>query len=157
MSDTKTSTRSTHEGFTAQERAAMKDRAKELKASSDPAAMAEVAGEAAVLAAIAEMGDADRVLAERVHAIVRAEAPRLTPRLWYGQPAYSAPGKGRKPGPVVCFFQPAEKFGSRYATLGFNDEARLDDGSMWPTSFALTRMTAEHEKEIARLVRTAVA
>ena len=137
-----------YDGFTAEERAAMKERAKELKAVDD--------GETAVLEKIAEMSDADRALAERVHAIVRAEAPQLVPRTWYGQPAYGLPGTGRKPGPIVCFFQPADKFGTRYATLGFNDEARLDDGTMWPTAFALTRMTDANAQEIARLVRSAV-
>jgi uncharacterized protein YdhG (YjbR/CyaY superfamily) len=138
---------SSYEGFTAEERAAMKERAKELKAASD--------GEAAVLEKIAEMSDADRALAERVHAIVRSEAPALVPRTWYGQPAYALPGQGRKPGPLVCYFQPADKFGTRYATLGFNDAAQLDDGTMWPTAFALTQMTAANEEEIARLVRAA--
>ncbi|WP_251151659.1 DUF1801 domain-containing protein [Cellulosimicrobium sp. Marseille-Q4280] len=143
----KAATTTSADGFTAEERAAMKERAKELRATTD--------GEAAVHEKLAEMSAADRALAEAVHSIVRAEAPHLVPRTWYGQPAYALPGKGSKPGPIVCFFQPAEKFGSRYATLGFNDDARLDDGTMWPTSFALTEMNAANEQEIARLVRTA--
>ncbi|WP_435736390.1 hypothetical protein V5D56_16590 [Cellulosimicrobium sp. PMB13] len=147
MTGTQKAATTSYEGFTAEERAAMKERAKELKATTD--------GEAAVREKIAEMSDADRALAEAVHAIVRAEAPHLVPRTWYGQPAYALPGKGSKSGPIVCFFQAAEKFGTRYATLGFNEDARLDAGSMWPTSFALTAMTAANEKEIARLVRTA--
>lgn len=147
MTGTKKAATTSYEGFTAEERAAMKERAKELKAATD--------GEAAVLAKIAEMSDADRALAEAVHAIVRAEAPHLVPRTWYGQPAYALPGVGRKPGPIVCFFQAAEKFGTRYATLGFQEDARLDDGTMWPTSYALAGMTEATEREIARLVRTA--
>ena len=150
MKDTKKAEKTTgYDGFTAEERAAMKERAKELKSLDN--------GEATVLQKIAKMSDADRAIAERVHAIVRAEAPHLLPRTWYGQPAYALPGSGRKPGPIVCFVQPADKFGTRYATLGFNDDARLDDGTMWPTAFALTRMTEENEREIARLVRAAVS
>ena len=137
------------EGFTAEERAAMKDRAKEVrtarrgsKVKADP--------EQEVLARIAEMPDGDRVLAERVHAIVREVAPSLTPRTWYGMPAYARDGK------VVCFFQSAAKFKARYATLGFNDDAQLDDGSMWPTAYALTGLTAADEEVVAALVRKAV-
>ncbi|MCB7137977.1 iron chaperone [Cellulosimicrobium marinum] len=144
---TRTTTEEGYGGFTAEERAAMKERAKELKATTD--------GEQAVLAKIAEMPDADREIAERVHAIVSAEAPHLVPRTWYGQPAWALPGKGSRPGPIVCFFQAAAKFGTRYATLGFNDDARLDDGTMWPTAYALTGIGDENEQRIARLVRTA--
>jgi uncharacterized protein YdhG (YjbR/CyaY superfamily) len=131
-------------GFTAEERAAMKERARELKAGGAD-------GEAAVLAKIAEMPDADRAIAERVHAIVREAAPELVPRTWYGMPAYS------KAGNVVCFFQPAHKFKARYSTLGFNDKANLDDGSMWPVAYAVTELTAAAEKRIAQLVKQAVS
>ena len=133
-------------GFTAEERAAMKERAKELKAEAQKAD-----GESALLAKIAEMPGADRLLAERVHAIVTAAAPGLSPKTWYGMPAY-ANGDGK----VVCFFQSADKFKSRYATLGFNADAKLDEGSMWATSFALTKLTAADEKRIATLVKKAV-
>ena len=133
------------EKFTAEERSAMKDRAKELKGrgKADP--------EAEVLAKIAEMGDADRALASRVHELITANAPALTPRLWYGMPAYASNGK------IVCHFQPATKFKTRYATLGFSDQANLDDGDVWPTAYALTSMTAEAEATIAALVKQAVA
>jgi len=132
-------------GFTADERAAMKERARELKAEARGAD-----GERAVLAKIAEMPKADRLLAERVHAIVKAVAPGLVPRTWYGMPAYAQDGK------VVCFFQSADKFKSRYATLGFSDKANLDTGSMWPTSFALEKLSAAEEKKIRALVKKAV-
>jgi uncharacterized protein YdhG (YjbR/CyaY superfamily) len=135
-----------NKGFTAEERAAMKERAKELKAHKSKAD-----GEADVLAKIAEMPKADRVLAERVHAIVKATAPDLQPRTWYGMPAYARDGK------VVCFFQSAEKFKSRYATLGFSDRANLDDGAMWPTVFALKTLSAAEEKRIVALVKKAVS
>jgi uncharacterized protein YdhG (YjbR/CyaY superfamily) len=132
-------------GFSAEERAAMRERARELKAARKGAE-----AEADVLAKIAEMPETDRVIAERIHAIVLAAAPALAPRAWYGMPAYAnADGK------VVCYFQAASKFQARYATFGFNDAARLDAGSMWPTSFALTRLTKAAEKEIAALVRRA--
>jgi uncharacterized protein YdhG (YjbR/CyaY superfamily) len=134
-------------GFSAEERAAMRERARELKAAKK----GEEA-EADVLAKIAEMPEADRAIAERIHAIVRKTAPELAPRTWYGMPAYAnAEGK------VVCFFQAASKFGARYGTFGFNDAAKLDAGSMWPTTFALTRLTKAGEKEIAALVKRAVA
>ena len=136
-------------GFTAEERAAMKDRAKELKAAARRGGKAD--GESDVLAKIAEMPESDRVMAERVHAIVTASAPDLAPRTWYGMPAYAKDGK------VVCFFQSAEKFKARYATLGFSDEAKLDEGTMWPTSFALTEVTAAEEARIAALVKQAVS
>ena len=129
--------------FTAEERAAMKERAKELRAG-------KADGESAVLEKIAEMPKHDRALAKRVHAIVKASAPELSPKTWYGMPAYAKDGK------VVCFFQSAHKFKSRYATLGFNDKANLDDGAMWPTSFALKELTAAEERKIAALVKKAV-
>ncbi|MBB5867311.1 uncharacterized protein YdhG (YjbR/CyaY superfamily) [Allocatelliglobosispora scoriae] len=133
--------------FTDEERDAMKERAKELKAASRRKAGQDE--ENSVLEKIAEMPGPDRVLAERIHAIVKANAPALAPKLWYGMPAYARDGK------VVCFFQAAQKFKSRYATLGFNDTADLDDGVMWPTAFALTELTAAGEKKIAALVKKA--
>ena len=132
-------------GFTAEERAAMRERAKELKAERGKAD-----GEADVLAKIAEMPKADRVMAERLHKIVKASAPELTARTWYGMPAYAKGGK------VVCFFQSGAKFKSRYATLGFSDRASLDKDDMWPTSFALQKLGAAEEKKIAALVKKAV-
>jgi len=133
-------------GFTAEERAAMRERARELKAEQNRAD-----GESDVLAKIAEMPKQDRALAERIHAIVKAAAPGLSPRTWYGMPAYT-----NEKGKVVCFFQSAHKFKSRYATLGFNDTANLDAGAMWPTSFALTELTPKEEARIRALVRRAV-
>jgi hypothetical protein len=139
-------------GFTAEERAAMKDRAEESKAERRRGARTGKAdGERDVLAKIAELPEPDRHLGERLHAIVKAAAPGLQPRLWYGMPAYARDGK------VVCFFQSAQKFKTRYATLGFSDKARLDDGSMWPTAFALTELTAAEEARIAALVKQAVS
>ena len=132
-------------GFTAEERAAMRERAKEMKAGASAAEDA-----AAVLAKIAEMADGDRAMAERVHALIAQAAPTLAPRLWYGMPAYALNGK------VVCFFQDAAKFKYRYATLGFQDAARLYDGTMWPTAFALIELTAADEARIAALVKRAV-
>ena len=137
-------------GFTDQERAAMKERARELKAEARANKNRE-AGERDLLAKIAEMSEPDRGMAERLHAIVTANGPELAPKTWYGMPAYARDGK------VVCFFTPAEKFGSRYATFGFNDDAKLDDGAMWPTSFALTAMTADVEARIRVLVKKAVS
>ncbi len=134
------------EGFTAEERAAMRERAQELKAEAQRAD-----GERAVLAKIAEMQGPDRAMAERLHEIVKASAPALSPKTWYGMPAYAKDGK------VVCFFQSAQKFNSRYATLGFSDEANLDEGAMWPTSFALKELTATEEAKIAALVKKAVS
>ena len=131
-------------GFSAEERAAMRERARELKAEAEGAA-----GEADVLAKIAEMPKADRVMAERIHAIVKATAPDLSPRTWYGMPAYSKDGK------VLCFFKSADKFKSRYATLGFSDVANLDDGAMWPTDFALKELTPAEEKRIVALLKKA--
>ncbi|MEV6330468.1 DUF1801 domain-containing protein [Streptomyces sp. NPDC051909] len=143
------------DGFTEEERSAMKERAKELRAASrggSRASKAEKAAEAEaeVVAKIAELPDEDRVLAERVHALVKANAPELAPRLWYGMPAYAKDGK------VLCFFQPASKFKARYATLGFNDVATLDEGVMWPTAFALTGLDPAVEDRIAALLKTAV-
>ena len=148
-----TSTTANHEtskGFTAEERAAMKERARELKAEAR-ANKDKAAGERDVLAKIAEMPEPDRAMAERIHAIVKASAPSLSPKTWYGMPAYARDGK------VVCYFTPAQKFASRYATFGFNDTAHLDDGTMWPTSFALTELTADTEARIAALVTQAVS
>ncbi|WP_210509100.1 iron chaperone [Naasia sp. SYSU D00057] len=135
------------EGFTEEERAAMKERARELKSAKRTKGKAD--DEAAVLAKIAELPEPERGLAERVHAIVRESAPSLTAKTWYGMPAYARDGK------IVCFFQPAAKFSSRYATLGFNDDARLDEGAMWPTAYAITELTDEVEARIAELVRRA--
>jgi uncharacterized protein YdhG (YjbR/CyaY superfamily) len=134
-------------GFSAEEKAAMKERAQELKAEARRAD-----GEQALLAKVAEMKGNDRKMGERLHAIVTASAPELSPKTWYGMPAYA-----NTDGKVVCFFQSAEKFGSRYATFGFSDEANLDDGAMWPTSFALEKLTAADEKRIGALVKKAVS
>ena len=140
------------EGFTDEERGAMKDRAKELKATARHGPRAAKAdGESAVLAKIAEMPEADRAMAERLHAVIKASAPALSPRLWYGMPAYAKDGK------VVCFFQSAQKFNTRYATFGFSDKANLDDGAMWPTAFALRELTAADEARIGALVKKAVS
>ncbi|MET9465277.1 DUF1801 domain-containing protein [Streptomyces sp. NPDC006544] len=149
--ETTTTTTRTYEGFTDDEREAMKERAKELKLSARTGSRAAKAAqeEAAVLAKIAEMQDSDRAMAERVHAIVRASAPALAPKLWYGMPSYARDGK------VVCFFQSAEKFKARYATLGFSDQAHLDEGAMWATSFALRELTPADETRIAALIGTA--
>ncbi|UZN04753.1 iron chaperone [Cellulomonas sp. S1-8] len=145
------STTGSTDTFSAEERAAMKERAAELKAQArrGTAAAKAAEAEAQVLVKIAELPDADRVIAERVHAIVREVAPDLAPRTWYGMPAYAKDGK------VLCFLKPAGKFESRYSTLGFEDPAALDDGSMWPTSYALTGVTPEVEATIADLVRRA--
>jgi uncharacterized protein YdhG (YjbR/CyaY superfamily) len=132
-------------GFTAEERAAMKERARELKAQKGKAD-----AEADLLAKIAEMEEPDRGMATRLHEIITTNAPDLSPKTWYGMPAYAKDGK------VVCFFQSAQKFKARYATLGFNDRANLDDGAMWPVAFALKKLTATEEKRIAALVRQAV-
>jgi uncharacterized protein YdhG (YjbR/CyaY superfamily) len=137
-------------GFTAAEQAAMKERAKELKAEAR-ARKDRAVGEADLLAKIAEMPDSDRVIAERFHAIVTSTAPMLMPKTWYGMPAYA-----NEAGKIVCFFQAADKFKARYATFGFNEDAKLDDGEMWPTSFALTRLTKDGEDRIESLVKKAV-
>ncbi|WP_246201796.1 iron chaperone [Streptomyces alboniger] len=146
-----TSTDTTSERFTDEERGAMKERAKELKASARRGSRADKAAEdeAAVLAKIAEMRDSDRVMAERIHAVVKASAPDLTPKLWYGMPSYAKDGK------VLCFFQSAEKFNARYATFGFSDKAELDEGAMWPASYALKELTAAAEAQIGELVKRA--
>jgi len=142
----------TSPGFTAEERAAMKDHAQELKTAARRGPRAAKAdGESDVLAKIAEMAEPDRVMAERIHAIIKASAPDLTSRTWYGMPAYAKDGK------IVCFFQPARKFKTRYATLGFNDPAQLDDGAMWPIAFALTELTADDEARIGALVKKAAS
>jgi uncharacterized protein YdhG (YjbR/CyaY superfamily) len=143
------SAKRTSKGFTDEERAAMKERAKELKAEAR-AEKDKEQGESDVLAKIAEMPEPDRAMAERLHAIVKANAPALAPKTWYGMPAYAKDGK------VVCFFQSAHKFNARYATLGFNDTANLDEGAMWPTSFALKELTATEEARIVALVKKAV-
>ncbi|HSB66074.1 MAG TPA: DUF1801 domain-containing protein [Anaerolineales bacterium] len=137
-------------GFTDEEKAAMKERAKELKAEAR-AQQDRAAGETDVLAAIAAMKEPDRSLANRLHAIIKASAPNLSPKTWYGMPAYAKDGK------VVCFFQTAQKFNTRYATLGFQDAANLDEGAMWPTSFALKELTAAEEVKISALVKKAVS
>jgi uncharacterized protein YdhG (YjbR/CyaY superfamily) len=149
MADTRKSTKrsatgKTFEGFTDEERGAMKERAKELKTG-------KADGERALLAKIAEMPPPDRAMAERIHAVVTASAPALSPKTWYGMPAWA-----NKDGKVVCFFTPASKFKERYATFGFNAPANLDDGTMWPTAFALTELTADDEARIAALVKKAV-
>jgi len=158
MNDTQKSAKSTtaknksYEGFTDEERAAMKERAQELKMTARRGSRAaKEDGESAVLAKIAEMPEPDRVLAERLHVIIKASAPVLSPTTWYGMPAYAKDGK------VVCFFQNASKFKARYATLGFSDKANLDEGTMWPTSFAVTELTAADEARIASLVKKAAS
>jgi uncharacterized protein YdhG (YjbR/CyaY superfamily) len=140
------STTKKSQGFTAEERAAMRERAKELKAEARKAD-----GEKALLEKVAEMKGSDRAMAERLHALVKENAPSLSPKTWYGMPAYAnADGK------VVCFFQSMQKFGTRYATLGFSDQAKIDSGGMWPTSYALKELTAAEEKKIAALLKKAV-
>ena len=140
------------EGFTDEERAAMKERAQELKAAARRGPRAGKADEEnAVLAKIAEMPEPDRAMGERLHAVIKASAPALSPRLWYGMPAYAKDGK------IVCFFQSAQKFKTRYATLGFSDKANLDEGHVWPTAFALKELTAAEEARIGALVKKAVS
>jgi uncharacterized protein YdhG (YjbR/CyaY superfamily) len=146
---TQTEKKST-QGFTAEERAAMKQRAKELKAE-ERANASRAEGEKDVLAKIAEMAEPDRAMAGRIHEIIKASAPVLAPRLWYGMPAYTRDGK------VVCFFQDAQKFNTRYATLGFSDPANLDDGVMWRTAFALKALYAAEEEQISALIKKAVS
>src|SRR3979411_630473 len=146
MKDKQKSAKSTTARFTDEERGAMKERAKELKAAADKAD-----GESAVLAKIAEMPAPERAMGKRLHAIIKASAPVLSPKLWYGMRAYAKDGK------IVCFFQSAEKFKTRYATFGFSDAANLDEGAMWPTAFALTKLTAADEARIGALVKKAVS
>jgi uncharacterized protein YdhG (YjbR/CyaY superfamily) len=138
-----TASKRRYEAFTEEEKDAMKQRVSELK-------VGKAEGESAVLEKIAEMSEADRAMAKRIHAVVKASAPTLSPKLWYGMPAYAREG-----GKIVCFFQPAQKFKTRYATLGFNDPARLDDGGMWPVAYALLRLTAAEEARIGALVKKA--
>jgi uncharacterized protein YdhG (YjbR/CyaY superfamily) len=145
-----TATAKTSMAFTPEERAAMKERAKELKAEAR-ANKDRAEGESDVLAKIAEVSEADRTMAERLHAILKASAPDLSPKTWYGMPAYARDGK------VVCFFQSAQKFSTRYATLGFSDEANLDERAMWPTAFALKKLTAADEARIGALVKKAAS
>ena len=150
MKDTKKAAKSTPQSsrrstaFTDEERGAIKARIQELKTD-------EADGESALLAKIAEMTPSDRAMGNRLHAVIKASAPALSPRLWYGMPAYAKDGK------TVCFFQPAQKFKTRYATFGFNDAAHLDEGTMWPTAFALTKLTADDEARIGALVKKAVS
>jgi uncharacterized protein YdhG (YjbR/CyaY superfamily) len=147
-----TATKKKPEGFTDDERAAMKERAQELKAEARRGPRADQAdGESEVLAKIAEMAEPDRAMATRLHAIIKTSAPALSPKTWYGMPAYAKDGK------VVCFFQSAQKFKSRYATFGFSDQANLDEGAMWPTAFALKELTAAAEARIGALVKKAVS
>jgi uncharacterized protein YdhG (YjbR/CyaY superfamily) len=147
-----TATDKPSEGFTDEERAAIKQRAKELKAEARRGPRAGKAdGESAVLAKLAELPEADRAMAERLHAVIKASAPSLTPKTWYGMPAYAKDGK------VVCYFQAAQKFKERYATFGFSDAANLDEGAMWPTAFALKELTAAEEARIGALVKKAVS
>src|SRR5262249_23300677 len=147
-----TATEKRYEGFTAEERAAMRDRVQEQKRAARRVPRAEEADrESEVLAKIAEMLEPDRVRGERIHAVIKASAPVLSPRLWYGMPAYARDGK------IVCHFQPAQKFKTRYATFGFSDEANLDEGAMWPVAFALTELTAADEARIGALVKKAVS
>ncbi|MEX2136553.1 MAG: DUF1801 domain-containing protein [Chloroflexota bacterium] len=152
MKDKRKSAKSTTPIFTDEERAAMRARAQEQKAAARRGPRAQKAdGESDVLAKIAEMPEPDRAMAKRLHAIIKASAPALSPKTWYGMPAYAKDGK------VVCFFTSADKFKSRYATFGFNDDANLDEGAMWPTSFALKELTAAEEARIAALVKKAVS
>jgi uncharacterized protein YdhG (YjbR/CyaY superfamily) len=147
-----TATNKKSKGFTDEERAAMKERAQELKAEARRGPRADKAdGESAVLAAIAAMPEPDHAMAKRLHAIIKASAPALSPKTWYGMPAYA------KDGNVVCFFQSAQKFKTRYATFGFSDKANLDEGAMWPTAFALKELTAAEEARIGALVKKAVS
>jgi uncharacterized protein YdhG (YjbR/CyaY superfamily) len=158
MADTKTAKSATSrdtssKGWTDEERAAMKEHAEELKKAKQRGGKAKKAdGEADVQAKIAEMPDADRAMAERIHSIVKETAPDLAPRTWYGMPAYA-----NEAGKVICFFTPASKFKERYASFGFNADANLDEGTMWPTAWALTRLSAADEKKIAELVKKAVS
>ena len=147
MAKTKTTTKKSSNGFTAEEKAAMKERAREMKAERS----GKGDGEADVLAKIAKMAPSDRAMAKKLHKLIKASAPELTPRTWYGMPAYAKDGK------VLCFFQDAKKFKARYATLGFSDQANLDDGEMWPTTFALKKLTPAEEARIEALLKQAIA
>jgi hypothetical protein len=160
MKDAQKSARSTSatgetvDGFTEDERAAMKERARELKTAARRGPRAkqdEADGESEVLAKIAEMAEPDRAMAKRLHTLIKASAPALSPKTWYGQPAYARDGK------IICFFQPAQKLKTRYATLGFSDTANLDEGALWPTSYALTKLTGAEEARIGALVKKAVS
>jgi uncharacterized protein YdhG (YjbR/CyaY superfamily) len=142
-----TATKKRYEAFTDEEKDAMKQRVQELKVGKED-------GESAVLGKIAEMSEPDRAMAKRLHAVIKASAPALSPKLWYGMPAYAKAGKDGK---IVCFFQPAQKFKTRYATLGFNDAANLDDGGMWPVAFAVQKLTAAEEAKVGALVKKAVS
>jgi len=144
-----TAVKKRYDGFTAEEKGAMRDRVEEQKVSAQRGGKADEEG--ALLEKIADMAEADRAMAKRIHAVVKAAAPGLSPKLWYGMPAYARDGK------IVCFFQPAQKFKTRYATLGFNDAARLDEGTMWPVAYALTKMTSADEARIGALVKKAVS
>ena len=144
-----TAVKKRYDGFTAVEKAAMRDRVEEQKVSAQSGGKADEEG--ALLEKIAGMSEADRAMAKRIHAVIKATAPGLSPKLWYGMPAYARDGK------IVCFFKPAQKFKTRYATLGFNDAARLDEGNMWPVEYALTKMTADDEARIGALVKKAVS
>src|SRR5881398_3521311 len=143
-----TAVKKRYDGFTAEEKAAMKDRVEEQKVSARRGGKADEEG--ALLEKIAGMSEADRAMAKRIHAVIKAGAPGLSPKLWYGMPAYARDGK------VVCFFQPAQKFKTRYATLGFNDKANLDEGGLWPVAFAVKELTPAEEEKIAALVKQAV-
>ena len=148
----KSTTGKSYEGFSDEERGAMKDRAQELKTAAPRPRAAKADGESEVLAKLAEMTEPDRALGERLHAVIKASAPALAPTTWYGMPAYAKDGK------IVCFFQPAQKFKTRYATLGFSDKANLDEGTMWPTYFAVTtELTAADEARIGALLQKAVS
>ncbi|HEX5416632.1 MAG TPA: DUF1801 domain-containing protein [Chloroflexota bacterium] len=148
----KSTTGTASKRFTQEERAAMKERAREMQTEARRGSRAARAdGESDVLAKIAEMPESDRAMAERIHAVIKASAPTLSPKTWYGMPAYA------RNGDVVCFFQAAQKFNARYATLGFSDKANLDDGAMWPTSYALKELTPADEAKIAELVKKAVS
>jgi len=144
-----TAVKKRYDGFTAEEKGAMRDRVEEQKVSAQRGGKADEEG--ALLEKIADMAEADRAMARRIHAVIKAAAPGLSPKLWYGMPAYARDGK------IVCFFQPAQKFKTRYATLGFNDAARLDEGTMWPVAYALTKMTGADEARIGALVKKAVS
>lgn len=159
MADTKkaatTKDGESYEGFTAEEIAAMKDRAKEIKKTKRGGTKADPVVE--LLEKISEMPESDRTIAGKLHTLITEAAPELAPRLWYGMPAYAKGAKNGKGGKIVCFVQAADKFKSRYLTLGFDDAANLDDGTLWPTAFAITKLTPAHEKKITELVKKAMS